>query len=278
MSMLNQIRQLACVAAIGIAVLGPASPAQAAVTVTIIDLQSVNGGTFTTVATSGPLTGLPVTDNQATVNYTGTGALHALGNFTGVSISVTPQLSTGQYVVFDSEITAHDTTTGIGKVDQLEVIVSISGVTSSPSFPYPTGPVSLSSSLSSSSLSTFVAATTSPAKAASGFTTFSSTINPQGPVGPAFSSPGTGTLTGFGAGVGHNITGSPLSTSTTGNASSSYVLANVLNVFLTNSGSANVNGTTTVTALAPEPSTMVMALSGGILMVLGGWVRQRKRS
>jgi len=254
------------VAAVGIAVLGLASPAQAQITVTISDLESTNGGGFALVGAPVVLTG----PNNLTPVGTAPGV--NIGNFTGVTISVTPQLSGGKYITFDSDITANNSKLNGGGntfVDQLSIVVSLAGVTFPP---FPNGFVPLTTSLQGSSLSKYTGGAVPISGTDSGYALGSSTISNQVPAAPTFS---TATLLGKGVDVGTALIASPSFDSVLGNASTTYLLTNSLLVFLTQGGSANVNLTTTVTV--PEPSSMVMAFSGGLLMVAGGWVRRRNR-
>jgi hypothetical protein len=273
MSLIRFVRRLACVAAVGLVIFGLTSPARAQYTVTIADYESLNGGAFTIVGTPTTLTGLT---DQSAVSFTG-----SVGNFSVSNISVSPTLYTSppptQYVVFDSNITTSDNkanSPGNTYVDELLITVTIPGLSS----PYPTGPVTLSSAISSSSLTSsggstgYTGTTPTPTNSNSGYGTFESTISPTG--GTSFS---TNTVLAYGQGrsLGATYSAPDGTVQTSGNASSSYELTNNLAVFLTSGGSANIDGTTTLTAAVPEPSSTGLTLSGGLLMLAGAWARRR---
>ena len=55
-----------------------------------------------------------------------------------------------------------------------------------------------------------------------------------------------------------------------------FSLANTIVITTTTADTVNITGSVLVTAVVPEPSTMVMALTGGLIMTAAG-VRRRKR-
>jgi len=263
MTMLQQIRRLACVAAVGIAALGLASPAQASISLILEDLH--NG---VPIATTAPPSGTYV--SASNTGSVGTPGAITLGNFTGVNVTIGVGPSGSSYLVTDTNITLNNTATS--GVDQLLILVSITGQTS------PTGPVSLKSSVGGSSLSTYTGISPTPTATDTGYATFSSTLTPTGPSGPSFSSPSSGSLFSYGVAPGVATPPTTDSSTTTGNASTTYNLTNTLSVFLGPGGQATITGTTLVTPVpVPEPSTLGMALSGGLLMFAVELGRRRRR-
>jgi hypothetical protein len=248
--MLEQVRRLACTAAVASAMLVLATPAQASISVTITDEVLNVSKTYSSVS------------NAATVG-TPTGGIN-LGFFSNLNVTITPVSTSNSLTVFDTNITGKS-----NFADTLSVTVSISGIT------VPTGQVSLTSSLGGSSLGVYSGGThlTPP----SGFATFSSSVPSAN-----LSSPSSGNLVVYGLGNGIGVSATPgganggVSSIVSGTVGTGYTLKNALSIAYAANGSSNINATTTLTATAtPEPSTMAIAGLGALGMI-GYGLRRRK--
>ena len=248
MTMLKHIRRLACLAAVAIAVLALAAPAQAQMTLTITD---VNTG-----ATTGPLsdtgTGLVGSSSIPTTlgNYTILPIL-ASANYDG---NTDHNINTGDANVLDTVLRVTQTGTMNGTSDSLIIQVTTFG---SASWSIPAGsPLLLSSTLAVSQLDG------SNGTSTGSFATFSSSLIS----GPTY------VVTAPNAYSDVTTTNSGLVT----NSSRAFYLNNTLTLNTTGLNQVvNLSASTDVINPVPEPSTGIMALSGGLLMLAFG-SRQRR--
>ena|SRR5271157_891933 len=262
MTMLKHIRRLACVAAVGIAVLALAAPARAELDVTFFD--TLTSATMTISDYAPADSGIPgtisFTANPGDITLNGT-----FGNFTIQTFTIEANYNAGpppgpssgsSAIPAPGTIPAYTTdatiTATASTADTLTVQVSVGNWTIPPG-----NPVSFSNSQTASDMS---AGTTS---------VYGSTVGPD--VNPTESTTLTGPVTppatsGTGAG--------PLLAS---NSTGAFSIGDNLALSYSAGGEViNVNATTTVVGVVPEPSTMNLALGGGLLMLAGGWVRRRR--
>jgi hypothetical protein len=254
MKLLNRIRRLGCLAAVGIAALTWTSFAQADITITVTDSNSIFG-----------------TVQSFTHTYTGTPTFSAsyspgtFGNFTGFTLSIGAtaagpfngaELTDVQITGTDNAFIGHDTIT-----------VSASGGTfTSPG----SSPLLVSSTLTSSNLS------------GSGFlvsaasATFSSSLTSG-----AFSNPSTALLSVTGNGQSSQTgttTGGDSAPTVLASSTGSFQLTNTLTATFSSGQTGTLDATTQATAVAtatPEPSTMAIAGLGALGMI-GYGLRRRK--
>jgi len=250
MTMLKHIRRLACLAAVAIAVLALAAPAQAQMTLTITD---VNTGATTSPA--------PLSDTGT--GFVGSSSIPTtLGNYTILPILASANydgntdhnINTGDANVLDTVLRVTQTGTMNGTSDSLIIQVTTFG---SASWSIPAGsPLLLSSTLAVSQLDG------SNGTSTGSFATFSSSLIS----GPTY------VVTAPNAYSDVTTTNSGLVT----NSSRAFYLNNTLTLNTTGLNQVvNLSASTDVINPVPEPSTGIMALSGGLLMLAFG-SRQRR--
>jgi len=263
MSMFKPIRWLACVAAVGIAVLGWASPSRADLEVTLTDANNLGlTTTYTDAAANAGTTVNGLTYGAATkpgeISLSGT-----FGSFTVTTLAFNANYDGGVNATPPpGNPTAHVTDATITATNVGGVADTLTAVTLAQTYTTPSGsPLTLTNGLSS----TFMSGTGDNASFNSTFTSnglggsaqTSSTVNILGPIPP----PASGSNAG--------------STLLVTNPNNSFKLGNTLTLTFGTGGNAmTVNGTTTVTGV-PEPSTMAIAGIGALGMI-GYGLRRRK--
>lgn len=185
------------------------------------------------------------------------------GNMQSLTLTSTASVLTSPTTAQLTNDNIDTKSTATSGLDTLTAVITTSSTTSPGGlYNQPSGnPLSLSSSISTSSLSTGTVV------GAAGSATFTSSLTSDG-----FSNPPTPATSVVGAGT--NVAVSGPTTFSTVQSNGLFNLSNTLTVFLAGGETATVDGTTNVTAV-PEPSTYGLALSGGLLILAFGWARRR---
>jgi len=273
MFMFKIIRRLACVTALGIAVLGWASPAHADILLTISDGtltetygdytgnvgMTLGGLTYGATTQPGVISLSGTFDSAFVVSNLGIVANYnalANGGSNSSGSGAIPPPGSSTALVTDDTITATKVGGGSGT---LTVTVAAGNWT------IPGGTPLL---LGSGETSSFISGTGDSAAFTSTFTSLTAGGNPllaQSAASVSISGP-----------VSPPVTGAAGSSAVVSNPNSLFALSNQLQLtFGTGGNSINVDGTTAVTAIAPEPSTIVIAGIGALGMI-GYGLRRRK--
>jgi hypothetical protein len=244
MTILKHIRRLACIATVGIIGLALSSPAQADMTLTVED---VNTGTTTTIHDGGT--------GDVAVNAAFPKSL-TFGNYTISQVSASANYdgntdlnaNTGDANVLNTVLRVTQSGSTGGSSDTLIVTVTTSG---SASWSIPTGSPLLLTSTDSVSLSSAGVTSQLSSSLVSGVNTTVVTAPPTA---------GNVTTTKSGLAV---------------NNAPPFYLNNQLTINTSSGQVVNLSDSTQAINPAPEPSTGILALSGGFLMLAFGW-RQRR--
>lgn len=249
MTMLQHMRRLACVAAVGIAALAWASPARAQMTLTLTDVNTLATTSFTDSGT-GDIFSSP--NPLVLGNYTIT-LISASANYDGNTAGNT---NTGQGYIENVVLNVSQSGSTGGTNDSLIASVTTAGAAS---WSVPAGsPLLLTSGLAATRLDGFNGGPTGT------FLTFSSTLN-SGLASTTVNAPNQYSL----------VNGLPNSGSAT-NPTPPFYLNNTFTINTTGVGQiVNADATTTVTAIVPEPSSLAVA-GIGALSLIGYGLRRRK--
>jgi len=246
MTMLQHMRRLACVAAVGIAALAWASPARAQMTLTLTDVNTLATTSFTDSGTgdifSSPnplvLGNYTITQIAASANYDGNTHLNA---------------NTGQGNIEDTVLRVTQTGSSGGTSDSLIAQVTTAG---SASWSVPAGsPLLLTSILAATRVDG------SNGLPSGSFLTFSSTLL-SGLASTTVTAPNL-------YGIGQTINSGPAT-----NPSPPFYLNNLFTLNTTGVGQV-VNADLTTTVTVPEPSSIAVA-GIGALSLIGYGLRRRK--
>jgi len=248
--MLSSLKKFVILGAVAAALFCTAPAAQATLTVKL----SVDGGTNFLVPTSGSLTGSGVT--TATFNVGGT--IFTVTGTSNAPLGVQPaQISQVQVAL--------NNTTGTSAAFNLVVAVSDTNFTT------PSGPTTLTSSLSGAIAAGAVSST--------GTTNFQSVIDYNNNLFGGLPIGGVASGNTFSTGV-QNFTITSSFNNTVAAATTAtipFALSNEFHVSsLTLGAGAQYTLTGTTTLAVPEPATMVAALTGLPLLGIGAWARRRK--